>query len=71
MTNSTPNSHYYRELADLPLVLRVRDVQAVRGVSRRTVDALIHSGQLKSLRARRCVLIPKAALIEYLNGSAA
>ncbi|MDE7242533.1 MAG: helix-turn-helix domain-containing protein [Oscillospiraceae bacterium] len=65
--NSANNFRGYRELSDLPLVLCVYDVQAVLGVGRKTVDALIHSGQLKSIRARSRILIPKAALIEYLN----
>ena len=65
------NPRYYRELSELPVVLCVRDVQFVLGVSRKTVDALIHSGQLKSIRARKRILIPKAALLEYLSGSAA
>lgn len=53
MTNSTLNSHYYRDLSDLPLVLRVRDVQVVLGVSRRTRRRAGPPGGKRQYRSHR------------------
>lgn len=50
--------------------LTVREVQASTSLGRDKVLHLVHTGELRSKRVDRRILIPVAALDEYLNGRA-
>lgn len=53
---------------DLPLVLTVEELMPVLSIGRNTAFALVHSGQIKSIRAGKQIRILKYELIEYLTG---
>ena len=57
----------YRDLNDLPMILRVEDLMPLLGIGRNTAYELVRSGRLRSIRVGRQVRIPKNALIEFLN----
>lgn len=48
-------------------VYEVKDLQKVTGLARNTVMSLINSGQIKSVRAGRRILIPSWALDKFLG----
>ncbi|MBP3936397.1 MAG: helix-turn-helix domain-containing protein [Clostridia bacterium] len=47
--------------------LTIKELCAVLKISRGTAFALIHSGELKSLRIRNSIRIPLAYLNEYIE----
>lgn len=53
----------------LPLVLRVKDLQAILHVSSNTVYKIIRSGAIHSIRVGRNYLIPRDAVADYLSRS--
>ena len=40
----------YRDLSDLPMILRVEDLMPILGIGRNTAYELIRSGQIRSVR---------------------
>ena len=58
----------YRDLHDLPMILRVEDLMPVLGIGRNTAYELIRSGQIRSVRIGRQIRIPREALLEFLDG---
>ena len=58
----------YRDLSDLPMILRVEDLMPILGIGRNTAYELIRSGQIRSVRIGRQIRIPREALLEFLNG---
>ena len=59
----------FRSLDDLPLVLRVDDLMPVLDIGRNTAYELVRSGQIRSIRVRRQIRVPKDAVREYLFGA--
>ena len=59
----------YHTLEDMPLVLRVEDLRGLLSISRSAAYRLVRSGQIRSVRVGSAIRIPRAALIEFLNGS--
>ena len=59
-----------REAAPDPLLTKA-DAAEVLGVSPRTVDTLLASGEIASIKVKRCRRIPPAALRSYINRQAA
>ena len=57
----------YRDLSDLPLILRVEDLMPILGIGRNTAYELIRSGQIRSIRIGRQIRIPRDALLEFLR----
>ena len=57
----------YKNYADLPLALTVKQVSEILGIGQNTAYCLVRSGQIKSIRYR----ITKTALRDYLERSAA
>lgn len=51
----------------LPLTLRVKDLQHVLSISHNTAYALVRSGVIRSIRVGRNYIIPKDAVIKYLS----
>ncbi len=49
----------YRDLNDLPMILRVEDLMPLLGIGRNTAYELIRSGQIRSVRIGRQIRIPK------------
>ena len=58
----------YRDLHDLPMILRVGDLMLLLGIGRNTAYELIRSGQIRSVRIGRQIRIPREALLEFLDG---
>ncbi len=59
------------ELSDLPVMLKVRQVAEVLGVSDQTVYQMLREGRIPSMRAGSRYLIPKhrlVAMIEAIGG---
>ena len=52
----------YRDLHDLPMILRVEDLMPLL-----TAYELIHSGQIRSIRIGRQIRIPREALLDFLR----
>lgn len=51
----------------LPLTLRVKDLQRVLSIGHNTAYALVRSGVIHSIRVGRNYIIPKDAVIKYLS----
>lgn len=56
-----------RRKEDPERLLTKEDAADLLGVSERTVDTLIHSGELQSLKVRRARRIPYRALAAYIE----
>jgi excisionase family DNA binding protein len=54
---------------DVPLAYSYREAARALGVSERTLWSLANSGEIKSRKVGRRVLIPRDALIAYLHSS--
>ena len=63
-----PVENKYRDLNDLPMILRVEDLMPLLGIGRNTAYELIRSGQIRSVRIGRQIRIPREALLEFLDG---
>jgi excisionase family DNA binding protein len=57
----------YRDLHDLPMILRVEDLMPILGIGRNTAYELIRSRQIRSVRIGRQIRIPRDALLEFLR----
>lgn len=51
------------------LVYSPKDLEPLLKLSKNTVNALLRSGRLRSVRVGRRYLIPKEALLAFLSGS--
>ena len=60
MTQSTPDK----------LVYSPRELEPLLQLSKNTINALLRSGRLRSVRVGRRYLIPREALQQFLNGAA-
>ena len=58
----------YRDLRDLPMILRVEDLMPILGIGRNTAYELIRGGQIRSVRIGRQIRVPGEALWEFLDG---
>lgn len=58
----------YRDLNDLPMILRVEDLMPLLGIGRNTAYELIRSGQIRSVRIGRQIRVPRETLREFLDG---
>lgn len=50
-----------------PLVYTPKEIERLLGLSKNSVNALLRSGQLRSIRYGRKWLIPRSALEEFLQ----
>ena len=57
----------YRDLRDLPMILRVEDLMPLLGMGRNPAYQLIRSGQIRSVRIGRQIRVPRDALLEFLR----
>ena len=57
----------YRDLHDLPVMLRVEELMPILSIGRNTAYELIRSGQIRSIRIGRQIRIPRDALLEFLR----
>lgn len=53
----------------LPLVLSVMELAEVLQIGRNSAYQLVNSGRIRVIRIGKCIRIPQAALLEYLNSS--
>ena len=51
------------------VVLTVTEVASQLRIGRAAAYALVHSGQLRSVQINRRILVPKAALAEFLQNA--
>jgi len=58
-------------LSELPITLRVSDLQQILGLSRGSIYRLLHRVGIKYLTVGRSILIPRSELIQFLSGPAA
>lgn len=56
-----------RKLNDYGDVLTVRQAQEILQIGRNTIYNLIQNKKLSHIRIGRCIRIPKAQLVDYLN----
>ena len=61
------NNASYRTIDELPLVLDVNDVAEILGIGRNLAYSLVNSGEIKGLRVRTKIRIPKQALFDYIS----
>lgn len=54
---------------DLPLTPSVRELMPILSVGRNTAYELIRSGQIRSVRIGRRILIPKAEVLQFLKNN--
>ncbi len=57
----------YHTYDDLPLTLRVEELMPILGIGRNTAYELMRSGQIRSVRIRHRICIPKTEVIRFLN----
>ena len=57
----------YRDLRDLPMILRGEALMPILGIGRNTAYERIRSGQIRSVRIGRQIRIPREALLEFLR----
>ena len=62
-----PNSRRYPEYPEL---LRPQDVAAILGIGRNSVYNLIRAGRIRHLKVGRNLLVPQAAIGEFLATAA-
>ena len=65
------NINTERTVDTLPLVMTVPEASEVLRIGRCKAYDLVRCGQIRSIRVGSAIRIPKAALIEFLNGSTA
>lgn len=53
------------------LLLSVAEAAKALGVSRGSLYDLVNAGEVKSIQIGRCRLIPRTALIEFIDGNTA
>jgi len=54
-------------LADYPDLLNIKQVQEILGLGRSIVYELIHSGEIKHMKIRGKIRIPRRFLVDYIN----
>jgi excisionase family DNA binding protein len=59
-----------QDLADLPVVLTVAQVQAVLRIARGTAYELVHQAGFPTIRIGKALRIPKAGFIKWLRAAA-
>lgn len=58
-----------KNVAELPLVLRVEDIAKIMNISRVTAYNLVHSKNFPCKLAGRRITIPRDAFFNWLNGT--
>jgi hypothetical protein len=58
------------DISELPLSLKVEDVQAILRVSRATAYVIVHSVGFPKIQYGRRIIIPKSPFIQWLNSTA-
>ena len=61
------NHEDYKSYDDLPLMLSVKELGAVLGISRTSAYELVHTKEIPSVKAGSSILVPKAKLIEWIE----
>ena len=51
-------------------VVKVKDLQKMLGIGRKTAYELIATNKIKSIKSGNLILIPKQNVIDFLNGGA-
>ena len=52
---------------DLPLLLTVEEMASVLRIGRNAAYQLVKDGNLQSIRIGRCIRIPRAALLQFIE----
>ena len=61
------NHEDYKSYDDLPLMLSVKELGEVLGISRTSAYELVHTKEIPSVKAGSRILVPKAKLIEWIE----
>lgn len=61
------NHEDYKSYDDLPLMLSVKELGAVLGISRTSAYELVHTKAIPSVKAGSRILVPKAKLIAWIE----
>lgn len=61
------NHEDYKSYDDLPLMLSVKELSAVLGISRTSAYELVHTKEIPSVKAGSRILVPKVKLIEWIE----
>ena len=61
------NHEDYKSYDDLPLMLSVKELGAVLGISRTSAYELVHTKEIPSVKVGSRILVPKAKLIEWIE----
>lgn len=59
----------YHSIDELPLLLTVSELEAALRIGRNCAYQLVKSGQIRSIHVGRKILIPRAAVEDYLNAA--
>lgn len=59
----------YHSIDELPLLLTVSELEAALRIGRNRAYQLVKSGQIRSIHVGRKILIPRAAVEDYLNAA--
>ena len=69
MVKENTNIKQNRHICSYPDLMTVKDIQDVLQIGRSMAYKLLQSGQLRALRIGSTYRIPKANLIDYINGN--
>ena len=53
---------------EIPLCLRVEDLEPILGIGRSAAYALARSGQLRTIKVGKLIRIPREAVLDLLTG---
>lgn len=54
-------------MAEIPLVLTVKDIRNILGISLNTAYQLVRSGEIRAKTVGRQIRIPRSEFLRYLN----
>ena len=61
----------YRSIEELPLVLNIEILMAILNIGRNSAYELVRSGQIRSFRIGTQIRIPRQAVADFLDNTAA
>lgn len=59
----------YTSYDELPLTIRVEDLQSILGIGRNKAYDLVGSGAIRSIKIGRQLRIPKQSVIDYIESN--
>lgn len=56
-------------LVEYPEVLNTKQIAQILHIGRNSTFNLLHSGAIRTIRCGRLILVPKTAIIDFINGT--